>query len=113
MQLIPTTPNQPGLWLRWPAGRLLFFGLALLLLGSACESRKTPLKVPPHLELGQRLIIEGGEAGRSYIVVGYREQAESVTEKTYYGQEYIVFTYINDIHDIKQAVIHENSIQKK
>lgn len=107
-----TSSTQTSRQLR-PGTLAVLFSLALLLLSSSCESGKVPLKVPPHLELGQQLIIEGGEPGKSYTVIGYREQAGSVTEKTYYGQEYIVFTYINDIHDIKQAVIHENSIKKK
>ena len=94
---------------------LLTLGLALglLWLASSCETKSGAIKVPPHLELGQNLVFEGGEPGRAYIVVGYRNELESGTEKTYRGQDYIVFSYINNNHDIKQAVIHQNSIQKK
>ncbi len=91
--------------------RIVFILLSIVLL-TACESRK-PLEPEPHLELGQLATFMGCDPTRSYIIIGYREFLEGKTEKQYTGQDYIVFLYINDLHDIKQGVIHKNSVIKR
>jgi len=84
--------------------------LSTIILG--CEQRK-PLEPEPHIELGQLATFMGCDPSRSYIIIGYRELLEGKTEKVYTGQDYIVFLYINDLHDIKQGVIHKNSVIKR
>ena len=67
----------------------------------------------PHLELGQRMIFVGAEPEKAYVIVGYRSQLEDKTDKEWKGQEYVVFVYINDQGDVKEAVIHRNAILKR
>ncbi|MEM7548716.1 MAG: hypothetical protein AAF363_03530 [Bacteroidota bacterium] len=87
--------------------------LLLALSVWSCEVKDPMLKPEPHLELGQLTTFLGCDPDRSYIIIGYRNQLESSTEKEFRGQEYIVFLYINDAHDIKQGVIHKNSVIKR
>jgi hypothetical protein len=94
---------------------ILYSFCLLLFLASSCEVKKkeNTVKPEPHIELGQLATFMGCDPDRSYIIIGYRDELESKTEKFYHGQSYIVFLYINDLHDIKQAVIHKNSVIKR
>ena len=91
----------------------MFFVMVASLFFGSCEHKAPAIKPPPHLELGQMIIFEGGDPSQTYIVLGYKSEVEAVTEKTYRGQEYVVFMYANNNRDLKQAVIHHNSIIKK
>ena len=94
-----------------------FFGqylvAALLLFGLwSCENQDN--KVPePHLELGQRISFVGGEADKTYVVAGYRHYLEDKTDKNWQDQAYIVFSYTNDLGDVKIATVHRNAILKR
>ena len=91
----------------------LLFTLFLSFLFFTCQIKQENTVPPePEIELGQLATFLGADPDRSYIIIGYREELESKTERHYHGQEYIVFLYINDVHDIKQAVIHKNSVIK-
>ena len=93
--------------------RKLFLGFITASILFACNPKKPIIKPDPHLELGQLASFLGCDPSRSYIIIGYRDQLESLTEKEYRGQDYIVFLYINDQHDIKEAIIHKNSVIKR
>jgi hypothetical protein len=90
--------------------------LAFLIAGlmiSCNQDSGNSIQPEPELELGQLATFLGCDPDRSYIIIGYREELESKTERNYHGQDYIVFLYINDLHDIKQGVIHKNSVIKR
>jgi len=89
---------------------ILFFMAAMF---AACNPRNENNHPEPTLELGQLATFHGCDPVRSYIIIGYRHYLESKTDKYWDEQDYIVFLYINDHHDIKQAVIHKNSVLKK
>ncbi len=92
-------------------GKLL---VAVCLLGNlwACQGQEA--RVPePHLELGQRIFFVGGQPEQTYVVAGYRHYLEDKTEKDWQDQEYIVFTYINQQGDVKEATVHRNAILKR
>lgn len=89
-----------------------FLLAAAVLLMAACESQQT--KVPePHLELGQRISFVGGEAEKTYVVIGYRQLLEDKTEKNWNDHAYIVISYTNNNGDIKEAAVHRNAILKR
>jgi len=87
--------------------------IALTAIFAACQTKGDSVRPEPEIELGQLATFLGADPDRSYIIIGYREELESKTERHYHGQEYIVFLYINDLHDIKQGVIHKNSVIKR
>jgi hypothetical protein len=86
---------------------ILFF--AFIATSCVVESNRVP---EPHLELGQKINFPGANPEKSYIIIGYREDLESKSEKNWRNQDYIVFLYVNDVNDVKEAVIHKNSILK-
>jgi hypothetical protein len=91
----------------------ILVAFAFPLIFSACQKQGNTVQPEPEIELGQLASFLGCDPERSYIIIGYRNELESKTESSYHGQEYIVFLYINDNHDIKQAVIHKNSVIKR
>jgi hypothetical protein len=91
---------------------LLSIGIIVLLLLS-CKPHGDYEHPEPTLELGQLANFHGADPNRSYIIIGYRHYLESKTDKYWDDHAYIVFLYINDSHDIKQAVIHRNSVLKQ
>lgn len=92
---------------------VMFFLLTCTILGlGACENRQS--KVPePHLELGQRVSFVGGDADKTYVVIGCRQLLEDKTDKNWSDQAYIVVVYTNNQGDMKEGVIHRNAILKK
>lgn len=89
-----------------------FFVAAIMLVLGACENQQS--KVPePHLELGQRISFVGGEADKTYVVIGYRQLLEDKTEKDWNDHAYIVISYTNNDGDIKEAAVHRNAILKR
>lgn len=84
---------------------------SLLILG-ACQSQQSTAP-EPHLELGQRLNFVGGEADKTYVIVGYRHMMEDKTDKDWSNQAYIVVSYTNNQGDMKEGVVHRNAIQKR
>jgi hypothetical protein len=89
---------------------LLF--LLILSVSTAC-STNSGQRPEPHLELGQRLSFVGGDSRREYVIVGYRQQLEDKTEKDWDEHDYIVVVYSDKSGELKQGVIHRNSILKK
>ena len=85
-----------------------------VLLGMLCSCGEPVYEAPePHLELGQRMTFVGAAPEKAYVIVGYRSQLEDKTEKRWREQEYIVFIYINDQGDVKEAAVHRNAILKR
>jgi hypothetical protein len=90
--------------------------LIILMLGimiSSCQTQNKVSAPEPHLELGQRISFQGSNPEKSYIIIGYRKDLNSKVDKDWANQEYIVFVYINDHNDVKEATIHKNSITKQ
>jgi hypothetical protein len=77
----------------------------------ACHNPTTSPE--PHMELGQKISFVGGNPQTDYVIIGYRDQLESKTESLWNNQSYLVFIYLNDNDEVKQAVIHRNAILKK
>lgn len=92
--------------------KILLMVSVILVLGSGCGS-SAPDNPEPHLELGQRISFVGGEAEKTYVVVGYRHLLEDKTDKKWNSHDYIVFSYSTDQGAIKVATIHRNAILKK
>lgn len=92
--------------------RVLFI-CCMLFIGFGCNSTPNTNQPEPHLELGQRISFVGGNATKTYVVAGYREQFEDKTETKWNKQAYIVFTYFNDQGDFVQGVVHRNAILKE
>lgn len=90
----------------------LFCLLSAALL-AGCNSTSQQAQPDPHLELGQRIVFVGGNAEKTYIVAGYRQQYEDKTEADWRKHQYIVFTYFNDQGDFQQGVVHRNAILKQ
>lgn len=67
---------------------------------------------PAHLVLGQRLKFLGSSPETTYLIVGYRDTYEGTIDNTWKNQEYIVFTYINDLNNVGTGTIHLNSVIK-
>ena len=93
--------------------RHLFILGCLAVLFLACEPKGERPHPEPTLELGQLANFHGADPDRSYIIIGYRHYLESKTDKYWDNHDYVVFLYINDSHDIKQGVIHKNSVLKR
>lgn len=96
-----------------PKAAIILLGILFSCLLWSCETKDPPRKAEPHLELGQTITFQGSDPDCTYTILGYREEADSPTEKTYRGQHYIVYFYMNSRNDILQSVIHKNSIIKK
>ena len=93
--------------------RNLFILCVITTMLMACNPKADVNHPEPTLELGQLATFHGCDPERSYIIIGYRHYLESKTDKYWDDHDYIVFLYINDAHDIKQAVIHKNSVLKR
>lgn len=84
--------------------------LSILIFAFSCEpAHKAP---EPHLELGQKISFPGANDEKSYIILGYRDEADGETSRFYHDQAYIVFIYVNDQEDVKQGIIHKNAVLK-
>ena len=77
----------------------------------ACKPERTPPE--PHLVLGQKILFNGSDPDKTYVIIGYRHKLEGTTDKIWNNHDYIVFLYINDTNDVKEAVIHKNAIIKQ
>ncbi|HYG37800.1 MAG TPA: hypothetical protein VD908_04240 [Cytophagales bacterium] len=79
---------------------------------SGCKEKKE-LHPEPHLEMGQEISFPGCAPNKSYIIIGYKKNYEGPVEKDWNNQDYVVFIYINELNDVKEATIHKNSLLKK
>lgn len=89
--------------------------LILFLIAGFCTGCDPAPKVKqgPHPELGESITFLGGQPGKTYVVLGYRNLPEDKTDKKWINQDYIVFSYTNDQGDIKVAAIHRNALTEK
>jgi len=91
--------------------RFVFASLFILML-SSCD-KKEAQRPEPHLELGQDMQFIGSDAARTYVITGYRRTYQGPVDKDWNNQDYIVFVYINNLNDVKDATIHRNSVLKQ
>lgn len=91
-----------------------YFNLVIIILFVlvGCVEKKQ-LHPEPHLEMGQEISFPGSSPDKSYIIIGYKKNYEGPVEKDWGNQEYIVFIYVNDLNDVKEATIHKNSLLKR
>jgi hypothetical protein len=90
---------------------IVFITLIALCLNSCVEKPKS--NPEPHLELGQEISFPGSSPDKSYLIIGYRRNYDGPVEKEWNNQDYVVFIYINDNNDVKQATIHKISVIKR
>ncbi|MCC5920333.1 MAG: hypothetical protein LAT68_13880 [Cyclobacteriaceae bacterium] len=91
----------------------LLLALSFLLTILSCTEGQVDYGSPePHLELGQTVIFTGSDPLVTYVIVGYRHQLESATQKEWEKQDYVVFLYRNDNRDLKTAAVHRNAVLK-
>ncbi len=90
-----------------------FLYLIFTLMLAGVLGCQPPARAPePHLELGQMITFQGANPDKTYIVLGYREEAESTITRFYRDQDYVVFIYVDGNDEVKQATIHKNAILK-
>jgi hypothetical protein len=90
---------------------VVLFVFVCLGLDSCMEKPKS--NPEPHLELGQEISFPGSSPDKSYLIIGYKRNYEGPVEKEWNNQDYVVFIYINDNNDVKQATIHKISVLKR
>jgi len=89
---------------------LLLFVVALAAAGCKQEYNNN---TPPHVMLGQEIKFLGCSPEKTYVVVGYRERFEGPVQKVWRAHDYVVFTYINDLNEVKNGTVHFLSVLKE